>query len=111
MATITAEAAGGTQTLDAAEGRKLVLALEDAGIDILHRCGGKAKCTTCRVEVLKGDPGEINEAERDRLAAETGLADNVRLSCQVRVADDLTVRVINQASVKGIDAGPRPSED
>jgi ferredoxin len=111
MATITAETAGGTETLAAAEGRKLVLALEDAGVDILHRCGGKAKCTTCRVEVLAGDPGEIGDAERDRLAAETGLADNVRLSCQVRVADDLTVRVINQASVKGIDAGPRPSED
>ena len=112
MPNITAEAAGGAQTFEAEEGRKLVLAIEDAGIDILHRCGGKAKCTTCRVEVLEGDAGEMGEAERNRLAMETGLAENVRLSCQVHVgSDDLKVRVINQASVKGIDAGPRPVDE
>jgi ferredoxin len=110
MPRIEAETATGAQAFDAEEGRKLVLALEDAGIDILHRCGGNAKCTTCRVEVLAGDPGEIGDAERNRLAVEAGLAETVRLSCQVRVIDDLKVRVINQASVKGIDAGPRPNE-
>ena len=110
MPRIEAETATGAQAFDAEPERKLVLAIEDAGIDILHRCGGNAKCTTCRVEVLAGDPGEIGDAERNRLAMETGLAENVRLSCQVRVIDDLKVRVINQASVKGIDAGPRPVE-
>src|SRR3989440_13077456 len=105
MPTISAEIANGTQTFEAPAGKKLVLAIEDAGIDILHRCGGNAKCTTCRVEVLAGDPGEMRDAERDRLAMETGLAENVRLSCQVRVIDDLKVHVINQASVRGIDPG------
>ena len=111
MARIEAETATGLQAFDAEQGRKLVLAIEDAGIDILHRCGGNAKCTTCRVEVVAGDPGEIGDAERNRLAMETGLAENVRLSCQVRVIDDLKVRVINQASVRGIPAGPRPTEE
>jgi ferredoxin len=111
MARIEAETATGLQAFDAEQGRKLVLAIEDAGIDILHRCGGNAKCTTCRVEVLAGDPGEIRDAERNRLAMETGLAENVRLSCQVRVIDDLKVRVINQSSVRGIPAGPRPVEE
>jgi ferredoxin len=110
MPRIEAETAAGAQAFEAEQGRKLVFAIEDAGVDILHRCGGNAKCTTCRVEVLAGDPGEMNEAERNRLALETGLAENVRLSCQVRVIDDLKVRVVNQASVKGIDAGPRPAE-
>jgi len=110
MARIEAETVTGLQAFDAEQNRKLVLAIEDAGIDILHRCGGNAKCTTCRVEVLAGDPGEIQEAERNRLAMETGLAENVRLSCQVRVIDDMKVRVINQASVRGIDPGPRPIE-
>ena len=110
MANIIAETATGAREFEAAEERKLVLAIEDAGIDILHRCGGNAKCTTCRVELLEGDAGEMTEAERNRLAMETGLAENVRLSCQVRVHGDLHVRVINQASVKGIDAGPRPVE-
>ena len=111
MPKITAETAEGAREFMADAGRKLVLAIEDGGVDILHRCGGKAKCTTCRVEVLGGDPGEMGEAERNRLASETGLAENVRLSCQVHVIDDLKVKVINQASVKGIPAGPRPAEE
>jgi len=111
MSRIEAETAAGLQAFDAERGSKLVLAIEDAGIDILHRCGGNAKCTTCRVEVLAGDPGEIGDLERNRLAMESELAENVRLSCQVRVIDDLKVRVINQASVRGMDAGPRPLDE
>ena len=111
MPKIEAETATGTVAFEAEPNRRLVLAIEDAGIDILHRCGGNAKCTTCRVEVLAGDPGEIRELERNRLAMELELPDNVRLSCQVRVIDDLKVRVINQVSVRGMDAGPRPLDE
>ena len=110
MPRIEAETASGLLAFDAEQGRKLVLAIEDAGVDILHRCGGNAKCTTCRVEVLEGDAGQMTDAERERLARETGLAENVRLSCQIHVRGDLHVAVINQVSVKGIDAGPRPLE-
>jgi ferredoxin len=108
MPKIQAETATGLVETDPPEGKKLVLSLEDAGIDILHRCGGNARCTTCRVEIVEGDPGEMEELERNRLAVETELAPNVRLSCQIRVKNDLRVRVINQVSVRGMDAGPRP---
>jgi ferredoxin len=84
--------------------------LEDNGIDILHRCGGNARCTTCRVEVLSGDPGEILDAEKAILMTKTDLSDHTRLSCQVRVNDDLHVKVIRQASIEGMDAGGRPVE-
>jgi ferredoxin len=108
MPKIQAETANGLIETEPPAGKKLVLAIEDAGIDILHRCGGNARCTTCRVEILEGDPGEMEELERNRLAMESELAPNTRLSCQIRVANDLKVRVINQVSVRGIDAGPRP---
>ena len=111
MPIIIAETAGGKVSLEAEKGRKLVLALEDSGIDILHRCGGNARCTTCRIEVLSGDPGEIRDPERAILATKTDLGDHTRLSCQVRIIDDMHVRVINQVSVKGIDSGPRPVEE
>lgn len=111
MPKIEAETATGLNTFEAETGRKLVLAVEDAGIDILHRCGGVAKCTTCRVELLEGDLGEMREAERNRLAQEQELAPNIRLSCQVRVAGDIKIRVINQASVRGLAPGTRPAED
>ena len=111
MPTIEAETASGTQNIEAPESKKLVLVLEDAGIDILHRCGGNARCTTCRVEVLEGDPGEMGELERNRLAMEIDLPENLRLSCQIRVKDPLHVRVVNQACVRGMDAGPRPLDE
>lgn len=111
MPRITAETATGQQVIFEAEtGRKLVLALEDNGVDILHRCGGNAKCTTCRVDVLEGDPGEIGEPEKLVLASKTDLGERTRLSCQIRVEDALTVKVLRQASVDGIDAGTRPAE-
>ncbi len=110
MPRIIAEAAQGTISFDAEADRKLVLALEDNGVDILHRCGGNAKCTTCRVEILSGDPGEIGEPEKNVLATKIDLNDHTRLSCQIRVIDDLHVKVVRQASVEGIDAGGRPTE-
>lgn len=110
MPRITAETASGTVAFDADQGRKLVLALEDNGVDILHRCGGNAKCTTCRVEILAGDPGEIGDGERNILATKGDLGDHTRLSCQVRIVDDLHVKVVRQSSVEGLDAGGRPVE-
>lgn len=111
MRSIRAETAEGLKAFEAEEGRKLVLAIEDNGIDILHRCGGNARCTTCRVEVLDGDPGPIEEGEAAILATKTDLNERTRLSCQIRIMDDLHVKVINQASVMGIEPGTRPEEE
>jgi ferredoxin len=110
MPKVTAQTANGIVAFEADEGRKLVLALEDNGVDILHRCGGNARCTTCRVEIVSGDPGEIGEAEKAILATKTDLNDHTRLSCQVRLMDDLHINVVNQASVKGIEPGTRPAD-
>ena len=111
MPKIQAETANGLVETEGPEGKKLVLVLEDAGIDILHRCGGNARCTTCRVAVLEGDPPPMGELEQNRLAVEAELAPNIRLSCQIRVNSDLKVRVVNQASVRGMDPGPRPLDE
>ena len=107
MPTITVEGAG---SYEVEAGQKLVLAIEDAGVDIMHRCGGNARCTTCRVEVLEGTPPAMNDAERERLAREEALAPGIRLSCQMHVDGDLSVRVLKRASAEGIPAGPRPMD-
>ncbi len=110
MPRITAETATGQIAFDCPEGRKLVLCIEDNGIDILHRCGGNARCTTCRVDILQGDAGEMGDEERGILEAKGDFGENTRLSCQIRVTGDLHVNVINQACVKGIEPGTRPEE-
>ena len=104
MPKITVE---GETTFEAEVGKKLVLCLEDNGIDILHRCGGNARGTTCRVEIVSVDVPPISEAERAALQ-EPELIEKYRLSCQIRVENDLTVRVANLSHEVGLRPGPRP---
>ena len=89
-------------------GKRLVLALEeDAGIDQLHACGGNARCTTCRVEFIAGEPEKMTVAEQ-RIMAARGLT-GVRLSCQIACEHDMTVRAISRLAGSGRpDAGPKP---
>jgi len=107
MPTVTVE---GEKSFEVEMGKKLVLAIEDAGIDILHRCGGNARCTTCRVQVLAGTPAPMGELEQTRLAREANLEPETRLSCQIRVESDLSVRVLRRASTTGMTPGPRPAD-
>lgn len=99
----------GEKTFEAPAGKKVVLAIEDAGIDILHRCGGIARCTTCRVEVLQGEVPPMSDDEREALE-EPELIEKYRLSCQIRVQSDMEVRVWGRASQKGMTPGERPED-
>jgi ferredoxin len=100
----------GKNSIQAEEGKKLVLVLEDNGVDILHRCGGNARCTTCRVEILEGDAGPIQEAEAAILAAKGITESNIRLSCQIRVHKDLSIKPIMTAAESGMEPGNRPQD-
>lgn len=91
-------------------GKRLVLALEDeVQVDQLHACGGNARCTTCRVEFVAGEPARMTEAEKTVLAAR-GLT-GVRLSCQIPCDADMSVRIISRLTGSGrADAGKRPED-
>ena len=90
--------------------KRLVLALVDeANVDQLHACGGNGKCTTCQVEILGGDAGEMNSREQETLTARE--LSGVRLSCQIVCKSDLQVRVLNRLEGSGrADAGARPAD-
>ncbi len=110
MPTVTIQHDGETTRTEVPAGTRLVLAVEGAGVDIGHRCGGYARCTTCRVELVAGEPEAMTEAEAERLAAKelTG----VRLSCQIPVDRDMTVRPLLLVSEQGwSDPGPEPEEE
>ena len=98
----------GFETIEVEEGKRLVRAIEsDVHVDILHACGGNARCTTCRVEFIAGEPDRMTVAEKERLDAK-GLT-GVRLSCQIVCDHDMTVRAISRLTGSGRpDAGPTP---
>jgi ferredoxin len=97
MPTLTVE---GFSPVEVESGKRLVLALEqDAHVDQLHACGGNARCTTCRVEFISGEPQKMTKAEKDKLA-ERGLT-GMRLSCQILCDHDMTVRAISRLEGSG----------
>ena len=98
----------GFPAVDVENGKRLVLAIEqDAGVDILHACGGNARCTTCRVEFVSGEPTQMTQAEKMKME-EKGLT-GVRLSCQIVCDHDMTVRAISRLEGSGRpDPGKTP---
>ena len=108
MPKLTVEGVG---DFDVPQGKRLVLALcDEAGIDQLHACGGNARCTTCRVEFISGEPEKMTAAEKAVLAAR-GLS-GVRLSCQILCDHDMAVRAISRLAGSGRkDAGSPPAAD
>ncbi|MFW5691739.1 MAG: 2Fe-2S iron-sulfur cluster-binding protein [Chloroflexota bacterium] len=92
-------------------GKRLVLALKDNGVDILHRCGGYAKCTTCRVTFAEGEPETMTVAEHDRLVKDNDLLGKIRLSCQIPCDQDMTVEAVYLLSEMALDSpGDRPKD-
>src|SRR5213595_3262830 len=95
-------------------GKRLVNALtEDAAADQLHACGGFARCTTCRVQFVSGEPDKMTEAEKEVLTLrglplDTGL----RLSCQILCENDMQLRAISRLAGSGRpDPGRRPDDN
>ena len=99
----------GVGTFEVEEGTRLVRAIEDAGVDVGHRCGGQSSCTTCRVKFADGEPTVMTEAEYDKLGDINQLG-NMRLSCQIVVDRDMTIEPLMTVEDQGWDdAGPEPS--
>lgn len=76
------------------ENKNLLDIIHENYIDWMHACGGKGRCTTCKVQVLEGlqnfsddSPAEMKFRNLNRLAA------NERLTCQSRIHGDVIVKV------------------
>ena len=104
----------GVGTFEVPQGKRLVNALTDeAKIEQLHACGGNARCTTCRVQFVSGEPGRMTQAEKEILAAR-GLNSHagLRLSCQIVCDHDMAVKAISLLPGSGRkDAGGRPADE
>jgi ferredoxin len=108
MPKLTIVTSDGDTVVDVPSDARLVLAIEEAGVGIGHRCGGNARCTTCQVEVLEGEPEVMTAAEYAVLTARD-LYGKVRLACQLVCDRDLRVRpVMTTANQDWPNPGPAP---
>ena len=82
---------GGTAGVEAKSGRALMLSIRKAG-DIEAICGGSCSCGTCHVYVAHDWLGRLPAMRSDEdavLAFSDWREPNSRLSCQIRMTDEL----------------------
>lgn len=92
----------GGPTVEIQQGQTLLEASRAAGVPHASVCGGRARCSTCRVRIVRGreklPPAE--GAESVTLRVIDAPAD-VRLACQIRPTADLTVTLVSAPGTSG----------
>jgi adenylate cyclase len=87
-------------TVAISPGTSLLEASRSAGIPHASVCGGRGRCSTCRIRVTRGagrlPPPAAGEA---RVLARIGATEDIRLACQVRPTHDVAVVPLLPASV------------
>lgn len=83
------------KTLEVQDFSKTLLQhVQQNGIDWMHACGGKGRCTTCKVIIEEGqenlEPKTQPELKYEGLGL---LAQNERLSCQLKIKGDIVVQI------------------
>jgi class 3 adenylate cyclase/nitrite reductase/ring-hydroxylating ferredoxin subunit len=80
-------------TIDCTAGESVLEAARRAHLPIAHACGGKAKCSTCRIWILEGaDACPAKGALEQELTGRLSLSDDIRLACQLRPTGDIAFR-------------------
>jgi adenylate cyclase len=81
------------RTVETAPGESILATSLRAGIPHAHACGGRAKCSTCRVEILDGlDHCPPRNEKETLLASRLHFAPQIRLACQTVITGDVTLR-------------------
>jgi len=75
-------------------GQKVLAAIQETGLDWMHACGKKGRCTTCRIIVLEGIEafGNLSPAE-EKFRQLQRLKENERLTCQCTLTGDAVGRI------------------
>jgi adenylate cyclase len=109
QARLTYLGAGG-RTIDVPLGMSILDASRSAGIPHASVCGGRGRCSTCRVQVSGGE-GALSPVAPDeqKVLDRVGAGPGVRLACQAKIGADLKVSVLLPPTVTARDARSRPS--
>ena len=99
---------GGRQ-VSVRKGQTILAASQAAKIPHASVCGGRGRCSTCRVRVGRGGTAlPLPSAEESRVLARIGAAPNVRLACQTAVFADCEVTPLLPPGASPALARPRP---
>ena len=92
-------------------GEAILPAALRAGISFTHACGGRGKCSTCRIVVVEGRQACAGRTPREQaIADQLGFGPEFRLACQTVVNGDVTIRrlVLDERDVELADVRQRP---
>ncbi|HQW07220.1 MAG: NADH:ubiquinone reductase (Na(+)-transporting) subunit F [Flavobacteriales bacterium] len=81
----------GEKTIEVEAGSTLLSTLSEAKIFLPSACGGGGTCAMCKCQVIEGG-GEILPTEAPYFSRKA-IADNWRLGCQVKVKNDMVIKV------------------
>jgi adenylate cyclase len=95
----------GARTVHAPQGQTLLEISRSHGIPHASICGGRARCSTCRVRIVEGAEGQPPpDATEARLLTRIGARDpSMRLACQLRPTGSLRVATLLPADRTGPD--------
>jgi len=73
-------------------------------------CGGRGRCSTCRIRVTDGFSKQpAPSAAEQRVLQRVGAPPNVRLACQLRPVENITVTPLVPANANASDGYAQPS--
>ncbi|HKQ07170.1 MAG TPA: adenylate/guanylate cyclase domain-containing protein [Blastocatellia bacterium] len=82
-----------TRTAAVEPGETILQASLRAAIPHAHACGGQARCSTCRVQIVEGlDHCPPRNERESALATRLHFAPEIRLACQTAVIGDVKLR-------------------
>lgn len=88
---ITIDINSGKKELVVSGGQPMLFGLASEGIFVPSACGGRGSCGACKVKV-KSDVGPVMPTEVPYLTEEE-LADDIRLSCQIKLKQDVDIEI------------------
>ena len=97
MKIVATDRKGETREIEGRDGWSVMEILRDAGLPIAAECGGACACATCHVYVDQAwidKTGSQSAMEESMLDFAENVEPNSRLSCQIKVTDDLDGLVV-----------------
>src|SRR5256885_3130969 len=94
--------------LTVAAGTSILRAAHDGGVDVTATCGGRGRCTSCRVKFIEGTIPPPTIMDEIQLGDDL-VREGYRLSCQCTVTEPITVQVappLDEQAFQILGAGP-----